>query len=313
MKLYFQRPDGTYESSFAEDYSINAQRQVWSKKRHRFLKPDAKHRVWLSVAGQKVCVNMNKAYEVSASVARGEPLVIKFTNKGTKEIALPTINKTYHWRIPAQLEFAFDTERQYEPKMPEQEINYTQQKKFMRYITKEDLRNLPAFRPTFKQLSSWLFKYLDATMTLHDYYDLYRDVRVLNHSSVHWSTIILRNEPEHSWLSLDTEGAITTSTTRQIKSYCAQTGTAPLPSTSRMLTANRLIFAETANLITGPFLPLLTWVFRGKPQPEYQLFCVTGNVSDKSASNWVWIPAQRRHSYMLMCRWLTRRWYYENR
>lgn len=85
----------------------------------------------------------------------------------------------------------------------------------------------------------------------------------------------------------------------------------PSPYESTLLSRNRLIFTETGLLISGPFTPLLAWVFYGKPQENWSLFNLTGNTKDFNVCNYRWVPTYKVTAYTQMREWLTRRWWFE--
>lgn len=303
MRLYYLLPDGTYESSFAEDYTIDHLKRVYSRKRNKHLLPDIKGRVWLSIGGKRIRMNVNKLYKDSV-MANSQAVVNTFTKGYTKEVHLGE----YCWRIPTHLNFVFDTDRVCEIYVREAWEDHSIDRKFMEYISRDKLQHMPAFRPTFDQFVTWSIKYTDALSTLQDAYDLYRDIGLLTITTDYQSIITDTTTPNRVIFHRD--GTICTVQNNQIIRIKARQST-PLPYSSSLLANNRLVFGETAGLISGPFTPLLTWAFRGKPQEGHVLYNVTGNMNCYNASNWVWVPYYMVQTYNQMRRWLTRLWYYE--
>lgn len=303
MKLYVRLPDGTFESSFAEDYSIDRAGNVWSYRLGDYLTVD-RGRVWLSVQGKRARYAVKKLLEASLYVAQHSDVVVhKFTIEGTKLISMGG----YSWRIPSNIDFVFNTNKVYYCWIREPWEDDNLHDKFMALISDKDLRHIPANKPTYNQFVTWASKYTDGLSTLQGAYDLYRDVSL--YDVVPHSTVLLRDDARQ--LILNNDGSITLSVNGRITRRQPQMGRAVTPSTSSMLTHNRLIFEETAGLLTGPLKPLLVWAFRGQPQEGHELFNVTGNDHDFSVSNYIWVPSTHVATYTQMQKWLTRRWYME--
>lgn len=310
MKVYLKQADGSFLATFANAYTINAQRQVWSKRAGKYLLPDCRNRVRLSVNGYTVRVNVNKLFLASQEVNMGQdefgmsttPIVQNFTNEGTKEIRL----LNYVWRIPQDAKFHLSGLPSYKP-IPTQRKNTELSRKFMDRIADPKLRQYPAAQCDSFQFGSWLAKYLDATLTLPDAYRFYRDIN--SAYTTDNAKLVVQDGNNKVWVNKD--GSITVSTNKQVKTLSPRKKGQFSTYTSSLLANNRLTFQETSNLIYGPLTPLLTWSFQGKPQEDDVLFNLTGNTNDLSPANYSWLPKSLLASHLAMRTWLTRRWYYE--
>lgn len=302
IKVYFQEEDGTYNAIFSEHYLIDQTRGVYSVRYNRFLKIDDKKRVWLSLGSTKKRFRFDKLWKDSLSAQKGA-LVKKITNTNTEAF---TLDNDYVWRKLTQAKYCFSTSRVYEPIIVKQIPIESIYHRFIQLLTKPELKDHPPYQCNFMQFARWSVKYEAQLKTLPDEYDLYRHMPSLLTDDIQKCVLTCENR----FLYFNDDGSLTVSANRGFRRMSP--GDPDMSShNSSLLLNNRLTFKETHELISGPYAPLLTWVFRGRPQQGWVLFNVTGNNKDYDASNWVWIDPVKETTYTWIREQLTQRWHME--
>lgn len=294
--------DGKYNMSFAEHYTIDADFRVWSRRRKKFLRPDSKHRIFLSANGHIRRVNVY-ALRRDSLAALSHIVVKKITNAKYKEIHLGE----YYWRIPYELDFLFDTQRY---AMPIEVMCHDSPALLDRFFRKlmETPRSNQRKSPSYREFYNWSQKYVSELAALPDEMSLYR---ALPAPLTPDSQRVLQGEK--TFLDLHAAGSLMLKrVSGQLTTLRPAAGSiTSLSYQSRLLANNRLTFLETENLISGPFTPLLAWVFLGTPQVGQRLFNLTGNSHDFHINNYVWLDLDQFGVYTNLRSWLINRWQYE--
>ena len=169
MRTYLRTADGTFDGTYAEYYTIDRSLRVWSVRSRKYLLPDMKGRVFLSVGGRKVRVPVKRLWQ--ESLLRGGRQVTNFTNECTREVKMGG----HQWRIGADA--TLSTACYYYFLRPQDRVdNPAVEEAFMSLLTMRHLKKYPPGKPTFTQLLAWCGKYADGLLSLQGAYGLYRDL-----------------------------------------------------------------------------------------------------------------------------------------